>query len=170
MPGLPKPSTARPWHDMGNQVTSYAMPHTGVENPDYIRRTHAVELYKADFDGTCNYHYLQNGAGNIWRDTNGTFRTFSFIYATPTAIIDTLEYEAYRTGIDDIRYATLLCQLAEEAVKRTDNVDIYYAGKLALRFISLTQADRENLDTFRLEMIEHILKLRKMLAAAKGEK
>ncbi|MBO5959785.1 MAG: hypothetical protein J6Q65_06655, partial [Lentisphaeria bacterium] len=163
MPGSASPERVRAWHAMGHQVTNYAFPHTGVENPDYIRRVHGMELYKNDFDGTCNYHFLENGSGNIWRDTNSTFRTFSFVYATADGLIDTLEYEGFRTAIDDVRYATLLCQLVEKCMAATDHVDAMYAGKQAMLYLANVRAERDDLDTLRLEMIRHILKMLNLL-------
>lgn len=157
-------SKARIWHGMGNRITNYANPHTGPENPDYMRRTHGMALYKADYDGTCNYHLLENGTGNIWRDTNGTFRSFALVYPTQDGVIDTLQYEGFRAAIDDIRYATLLKTLAGQAI-RSGDTDARYAGKKALRFLALVPADRVNLDTLRLEMIGHILQLQRIVAA-----
>lgn len=167
--GTLSPESARIWHAMGNRITNYANPHTGPENPDYIRRSHGMALYKADYDGSCNYHFLENGAGNVWRDTNSGFRTFAFVYPAADGVLDTLHYEGFRAGIDDIRYATKLRLLAEEAIARK-NTDAYYAGKKALRFLALAQADRVNLDTLRMEMIEQILKLRDALSGASRNK
>ena len=167
--GTLSPESARIWHAMGNRITNYANPHTGPENPDYIRRSHGMALYKADYDGSCNYHFLENGTGNVWRDTNSIFRTFAFVYPTADGVLDTLHYEGFRAGIDDIRYATKLRLLAEEAIARK-NTDAYYAGKKALRFLALAQADRVNLDTLRMEMIEQILKLRDALSGASRNK
>ena len=59
--------SARKWHAVGGKVATYASPHTGPENPDYMRRAHGMALYKADLDGTCNYHYCQGGT-NIWNE------------------------------------------------------------------------------------------------------
>ncbi len=160
--GMPSSESVRAWHAIGSKVTNYAWPHTGPENPDLIRHTHGMDLYKADLDGTCNYHILE-GSGNIWRDACGQFRTFAFVYPISNAILDTLEYEGFRAGIDDIRYATKLRQLAEEATRQKD-VKTYYAGKKALRFLALAPADRMDLDTLRMEIINHILKLRELLA------
>ncbi len=168
-PGNPSMESARIWHAMDNRITNYANPHTGPENPDYMRRTHGINLYKADYDGTCNYHFLENSSGNIWRDTNSTFRTFAFVYPTSDGILDTLQYEGFRAGIDDIRYATKLRNLATQAIQ-LKGTKAYYAGKIALRFLALAPVERMDLETLRLEMIEHILNLRDAIAATSSNK
>ncbi|MCK5845400.1 MAG: hypothetical protein KAG97_11875, partial [Victivallales bacterium] len=43
-------SEARSWHAVGGRIATYASPHTGPENPDFIRRTHGMILYKMDLD------------------------------------------------------------------------------------------------------------------------
>ncbi len=158
--------SARKWHMMGNRITDYANPHTGPENPDYMRRAHGMDLYHADYDGTCNYHFLEGSGPNIWCENTGKtgFRAFAVVYPSADGLIDTLQYEGFRAAIDDVRYATLLQQLARKAIADPKKADLYYAGKKALRFLALTPMETVNLDAFRLEMIRHILTLQKALS------
>ncbi|OQA85696.1 MAG: hypothetical protein BWY31_01726 [Lentisphaerae bacterium ADurb.Bin242] len=165
-PGTFSRESARKWHLMGNRITSYANPHTGPENPDYMRRAHGMELYQMDYDGTCNYHFLEGSGHNIWCENNreAGFRTFAVVYPSADGLIDTLQYEGFRAAIDDIRYATLLRQLAGKASADSKKTDLYYTGKKALRFLALTRMDTANLDAVRLEMIRYILELQKALS------
>ena len=146
------------WHAIGARVTSYAAPHTGPENPDFVRRTHGMDLYKADCDGTINY--MLNGFP--WNDFVGTeynFRSFNLIYPGIDGPIDTLEWEGFREAIDDVKYATLLRQLANQAIAtgKTQNV---YQGRMALQWLTLLDSKKCDLNAARLEMISYILKLR----------
>lgn len=164
--GAVTPEAVRQWHAMGSKVTIYAMPHTGPENPDLIRRSHGMVPYKADLDGTCNYKYYE-AVNNIWNDfaTDG-FRTFNLVYPTRDDVIDTIAWEGFREGVDDIRYATKLRQSAAEAL-RSGNIDTVYAGKKALQWLALMDAKNVDLSTMRMEMINHILKIENALAGEK---
>lgn len=161
-PGHPfKADSARKWHAMDAKIFSYAGPHTGPENPDFIRRTHGLQLYKADYDGSANYRYYGYRT-NIWNDfESGSYR-ICFVYPTRNGIIDTLHWEAFREGIDDIRYATLLRQLAEKAIA-AGGAGKRYAGKKALQYLALLNEHKTDLNTARMEMIHHILKIQNLL-------
>lgn len=149
------------WHGMGARITSYATPHTGPENPDFARRTHGFDLYKANFDGPNNY-ILDGSPWNDFADAEINFRAFNMIYPGKEAPIDTIQWEGFREGIDDVRYATLLKQLANKAIAtgKTDNI---YAGRQALLWLGLQDSKTCDLNTLRLEMINKILELKKIL-------
>ena len=123
------------WHAFGGRITSYAAPHTGPENPDFVRRTHGMDLYMADCDGTNNY-ILNECSWNDFIGTEYNFRSFNWIYPGIEAPIDTIEWEGYREAIDDVRYATLLKQLANKAIAtgKTENI---YQGRMALQWLVL---------------------------------
>ncbi len=156
-----KPESARKWHAMGARIVSYAGPHTGPENPDFIRRTHGFQLYKADYDGSANYRYY-GYRRNIWNDFDSESYRICFVYPTRDGIIDTLHWEGFREAIDDIRYATKLCQVANEAVA-AGSAEARYAGKKALQYLALLDQDSADLNTVRLEIIDHILRMQRIL-------
>jgi hypothetical protein len=151
--------SADKWHAAGARITTYADPHTGPENPDFARRTHGMDLYMANLDGTCNY--MLNGYP--WNDfiTGENLRCLTMIYPGIDAPIDTLEWEGFREGLDDVRYATLLKQLANKAIAtgKTENV---YQGRMALQWMALLDAKKCDLNAARLEMIAYILKLKEI--------
>ena len=155
--------TSDKWHAFGARITSYANPHTGPENPDFTRRTHGMDLYKADCDGTNNY-ILYEGAWNDFIGTEYNFRSFNLIYPCVDAPIDTIQWEGFREGIDDVRYATLLKQLAHKAID-TGKTESVYQGRLALQWLALLDAKTCDLNTARLEMAAYILKLGGFAAA-----
>jgi len=151
---------AAAWHSRGDDylITSYAYPHTGPENPDLMRQRHGMWLYKANYDATYNYIYYENFL-NTWNDEiDGTFRALNLVYPTKTDVIDTLAWEGFREGIDDIRYATKLKLLAAEATA-SGQPDRVAAANKALTWLETTDERSTNADLIRLEMIHHILKL-----------
>jgi len=160
-----KREMAEKWHIINHSIASYATPHTGPENPDFVRRTHGLILYKANFDGTGNYKYYDQH--KIWNDfASYQYRGFNMVYPTKTGVIDTIQWEAFRAGIDDIRYATELKTLAEKAMA-SGKLDAVYLAKKALIWLEETDEKKADLDTTRLEMIDYILRLRNLLAVGK---
>ncbi|MHA1874386.1 MAG: hypothetical protein ACTSVB_09745 [Candidatus Heimdallarchaeaceae archaeon] len=159
-----KRESAEKWHCLGNAILSYAVPHTGPENPDFVRRRHGLVLYKANFDGTGNYEYYDEH--KIWNDfASYKYRGFNMVYPTKVGVIDTIQWEGFRAGIDDIKYATELKIMAEKAIS-TSKVEAVYEAKKALIWLEQLNEHTADLDSARLEMIEYILRLRKLL----GEK
>jgi hypothetical protein len=158
--GEPTREKADAWHAFGEEkrITNYAYPHTGPENPDLMRQRHGLWLYKANYDATYNYIYYENFL-NTWNDEiDGTFRALNLVYPTKTDIIDTLAWEGYREGIDDIRYATKLKQLAADAVASGEPARVSAANK-ALAWLETTDERSTSADLIRLEIVHHILKL-----------
>lgn len=165
--GWPNKKTADMWHSVGAKVASYAGPHTGPENPDVFRRWEGMARYKEHYDGSFNYklysaHHSslwQRQKGNVWNDfLGGAFRGFNMAYPTVEGLIDTLAWEGFREGIDDIRYATKLKQVAAEA-EAGKNAKAQVAAKTALTWLEDTDAKRTDLNAMRMEMIAHIEKI-----------
>ena len=146
-------------HRIKGRIGNYAGPHTGPENPDYMRRRHGLGLYKKDYDMMYNYGYHEGG----WNDFHtNTYRNMNLVQYVRDGVIDTLAWEGIREGIDDIRYATCMLKLAEEAVA-TGKTDLVYAGKKAMQFLALLKEEEACLYAARMEMIRHILTLSQML-------
>ena len=133
----------------------YANQHVGPENPAFNRRQYGFGPYRAGF--TFDGNYAQHLQG--WNDiANGTYRPMMFIYGSGNGCIDTIQWEGFREGVDDIRYATMLQRLAHELVK-TGGIEARYAAKKALGLLANADSDDMDLTTLRLEMIRHIKSL-----------
>lgn len=172
--GWPTREQAATWHAIGSKVASYASPHTGPENPDVFRRWEGLARYKANYDGSFNYKYYtqlhptlhERWKQNTWNDSmGGTFRSFAMVYPTKDGVIDTIAWEGFREGIDDIRYATLLKQKVQEA-ESSGNMQARHLGRKALMWLELTDMEKTDLNTARQEMINYILEIQKLLNAA----
>lgn len=159
MVGEPTREKAETWHSFGDDkmITNYAYPHTGPENPDLMRQRHGMWVYKANYDATYNYIFYE-GPPNIWNDNSmkDEFRNFNLVYPTQTGLIDTIAWEGYREGIDDIRYATKLKQLAADAIA-SGQQERAAAANNALTWLEEVDERSTNQDLLRLEMIRHIL-------------
>ncbi|MFD0616654.1 hypothetical protein ACFQZR_04215 [Paenibacillus sp. GCM10027629] len=160
--GEPTLEKADAWHALGSDklITNYAHPHSGPENPDLMRQRHGMWLYKANYDATYNYiWYFDSDIVSAWSEyIDATFRGFNFVYPTRTDVIDTLAWEGFREGIDDIRYATKLKLVAQDALA-SGNVTRIAAATKALTWLEKTDERSTNSDLIRYEMIQHIMKM-----------
>ncbi len=143
----------------------YADPHSGPENPDYFRRIHGIMSYKADYDVASNYTWYRNDWNDFAIAYEPNYRGIIMVYASNDRILDTLAWEGIREGLDDIRYATKVKQLALLAEK-SGNADVLNIGRKALGFIAYWDT-REDVDTFRMECVNYILQLEKALNSLK---
>lgn len=99
----------RKWNEVGHAwVAWYATHHVGPENPAFTRRQYGLAPYLANYSAFCNYahHYGE------YNDRRDTYKPMVFAYGTGDGVIDTLGWEGFREGLDDIRYATALKRLA----------------------------------------------------------
>lgn len=103
----PNKDEADKYHNIGHQVFNYANPQVGVENPEAYRRNYGLILWQNDYDGAMDYAY-QHSFGSIWNDFDGKYRDLVFAYPTVDGVIDTIAWEGFREGVDDVRYVTTL--------------------------------------------------------------
>ena len=80
----------------------------------------------------------------------------NFVYGHGDGVLDTLAWEAFREGMDDIRYATKLQQLARPLIG-SKSYPAHAAAKKALKLLAEMDSDSFDLATARLEMINHIM-------------
>ena len=155
--------TPRLWNQIPDDihVAWYARMHVGPENPTYNRMQYGMAPYLAGHSAACNYaHHF----GPYNDDTQG-YRPMVFAYGIYDGVLDTIQWEGFREGIDDIRYATLMCDLARQAIQ-SDKLEVRFAGRKAFQFLAMF--DYENggdLNACRREMTRFILQLRDLLAA-----
>jgi len=157
------PSVPSLWNKMGTDTVCawYADQHVGAENPEFNRRQNGLGAYLSGYTALCNYaHHL-----GPYNDDSETYKPMVFAYGTGDGVIDTLQWEGFREGVDDIRYATLMLALAREAEKSEDIHVRYLAGKAKL-LLARFDVRTGDLNAVRGEMIGFIERLR----AALGEK
>ncbi len=153
---FPDVAEVEKYHKLGKQVFPTAQPRIGLEEPETYRRRYGLMLWKAGYDGAMNYAYQEHYGKqtHIWNDFDYQgCRSQVFAYPTVNGVIDTIQWEGQRAGVDDVRYLTTLLkaiqtagsakpQLAAEAQAWVNRID--------------PQGD---LDELRTTMINWILKL-----------
>jgi hypothetical protein len=139
------------YHSKGHKVFSSGVPQVGLEEPETYRRSYGIALWKSGYDGAMLYAY-QHGFGCIWNDFDGYFRDHVFAYPTTNGVIDTIQWEGFREGIDDVRYLTTLLNMIARAKAQGISTDT------AERWVRAIDTSRD-LDQIRSEMVGHILSL-----------
>jgi len=96
------------WHSKGKTILSYQNPTGGMERPETYRKNYGLYLWQMNYDGAMHYAY-QDSFGNGWNDfDHTTYRDHNFVYPTADGVIDTLQWEGAREGVDDTRYLATL--------------------------------------------------------------
>jgi hypothetical protein len=151
--GRPDPGEADEYHGVGHKIFSYANPQCGCEQPERYRRNYGLLLWKSGFDGAMDFAY-QWEFGHIWNDFDSPrYRDHVMAYPTVDGVIDTLQWEGYREGVDDTRYlATLL-----HAIKHSDPSQASDA-EAARRWLGDLDINGD-LNAIRSKMVEWILAL-----------
>jgi hypothetical protein len=155
----PDKAEAERWHSAGHKIWCYNNPQGGVENPEVYRRNYGLILSLNNYDGAATYAY-QHSFGNIWNDfDHRNYRDHNFTYPTVDSVIDTIAWEGYREGVDDIRYLTKLQQLISSADKSGDKKRKDTAVK-AREYLKTIDADNDDLNEVRSKMISYIFQLK----------
>ena len=125
-----------------------------MEQPEIYRRNFGLALWKSGYDGTMNYAY-QHNFGDFYDDTDGDFRDHVFAYPTVDGVIDTIQWEGFREGVDDVRYLTTLLKAIEQA-KAADGKALL--AKEAAEWVATMDLDGD-LQALRSTIVGWILRL-----------
>jgi hypothetical protein len=151
---------AAKWHSVGHQIFSYGNPQCGEELPETYRLNYGLLLWQRDYDGAMDFAY-QYGFSNIWNDFDSAdYRDEVMAYPTMKGVIDTIQWEGFRQGVNDVRYLTTLLDAIKQARasgKDTSDAETYLAK---LKSLDLSTLD---LDLVRNTMISYILSLKPQL-------
>jgi hypothetical protein len=154
----PSKEEAARWHSLGHKIWCYSNPQGGVENPEVYRRNYGLLLWQNDYDGAASFAY-QYGMGSIWNDfDHARYRDHNFTYPTVDGVIDTIAWEGYREGVDDVRYLTKLQQLIADAEKSKD-AGVKNTAVQAKAYLETIDASKDDLDVVRAKIADYIIKL-----------
>jgi hypothetical protein len=152
------------WNEIDNGYTGfYAGQHNGSENPAFVRRQHGLLGYLSNFDAILNYQF----AYGPWNDRAwDLYKPMVLAYPISDGLVDTLAWEGFRAGVDDIRYATKLRQLADAAIA-SGVLDRVEAGRKVRQWFAMLDGSSADLSAVRLEMIEKIEQMTAMNNSAR---
>ncbi len=154
-----RPELARKVRPRGYKIMSYANPQAGVEKPETYRRNYGIRLWAAGYDGGFDYEYQSNehDPGKAYDDFSGKrYRNHTMAYPTGDKPIDTIQWEGWREGVDDVRYLTTLLKILEELESKQQKPKQTAAVRAWLKTID----GRGNLDELRRQIVQRIKELR----------
>jgi len=106
----------------GAKTLAYGLPHAGEEKPAATRYTYGLGLVEKGFSGTISYAYQ---AGECWDDwmhwEKSHYRPNVMAYPTTNQPIPTLQWEAWREGVDDLRYLATFAKLSGKSNRQALN-------------------------------------------------
>lgn len=176
--GYPSREEAAKWHSQGHKILSYANPQGGQEQPQTYRANFGLLLWQYDYDGAMNFNYHWNygpetdpgyiHAVQQYSDFGPLIKMWkahNMVYPTINGVIDTVQWEGYREGVDDVRYLTTLLDAVKQAENCDDNKTKCVVSEAKAYLKKLKNGDvnktREDLDVIRSEIVDFLLKLRK---------
>lgn len=151
---LLNPQLAEKYHRVGHKIFYYGYPQVGKEESETHRRYYGLFLWKSDFDGAMNFAYQYSFDSHIWNDFDyWELRDFVLAYPTTDGVIDTIQWEGFREGVNDVRYVTTLLKAIQQA---KSNKPLLAAE--AQKWVDAINPN-DDLDALRTEIIQCILKL-----------
>jgi hypothetical protein len=141
----PNTTQAAAWHGHGKRILSYASPESGTDNPVIYRQNYGFSLWNAGYDGEMIYAYQSGFGQSIWNDFDDPhWCDHVFAYPTSDSVIDTIQWEGFREGVDDTRYVASL-------IKHEGN------DTTARAIVTDSLSRKENMATLREKIINQIL-------------
>ena len=144
-------------HRRGNRIFAYAFPWSCWPVPETVRRKAGLSLWKLGFDGMMNWAYTHTrgtlGPGAIEQGGYG------YVIRTENGVLNCLTWEAFREGVDDIRFlSTLINELGRLA-------GTYGSEPLVaetLTWLTAVDVTQDDLNATRREMARRIVALREL--------
>jgi PKD repeat protein len=131
-------------HDYGHEIYLYNQPQVGIENPENYRKNYGFALWNGGYDGVMDFAYQARNGDSIWNDFDSPTKDEVFAYPTTNGVIDTIEWEGFREGVDDTRFAATL--------KKKEGSDI--SGK---EIVSSLLAQGNGMPAIRQKIIDRLL-------------
>jgi len=156
-------------HALGHRIHYYSNPAGAIEKPYTFRYRFGHWLDATGMDGVQTYAY-QHGIGpgksmgRMWDDFDdpNVYRSIAFTYPTVDGVVDTLQWEGVREGVDDMRYLTTLRKAIERAAVHPDTGVKELANA---HRIWLAAADREgDLQELRRQIAHRIVALQELMS------
>ncbi|MDG2156233.1 MAG: DUF4091 domain-containing protein [Gammaproteobacteria bacterium] len=141
------------WHSIDKKIFSYQNPTGGMERPETFRQNAGLFLWQMNYDGAMMYAY-NDSFGSAWNDfDHAIYRDHNFVYPTVNGVVDTLQWEGLREGINDVRYLSTLMAMIEQS----DNQSLVSEASAWLARLKEQPLARLDLDRVRAQFVGYIL-------------
>ena len=143
-------------HRRGNRIFPYMHPMAGSAMPEVHRRNNGLGLWQAGFDGCMNWSYI-HAKGSVTNPSDHMF--WSYVVRTEDGVIDKVEWEGFREGVDDVRYLTTLMDVLNR------RAGTYGKDPLVVEtwaWLGNLDAAKDDLNAIRAAMARRIVALHEM--------
>jgi|GEM_PF-6204253 len=158
---VPDRVLAKTVHQANKRIYCYARPQCGLELPETYRRNYGLLLWQAGYDGAFDFAY-NCGFDDPWNDCDHVvWKDHMMAYPTKSGVIDTIQWEGWREGVDDCRYLATL-EYWQAKVQKAGNTKL--ASEVASELTKLKNggtAALSNMDSVRDRLIQLIRRCRK---------
>jgi hypothetical protein len=158
---VPDLDLAKTVHQANKRIYSYARPQCGLELPETYRRNYGLLLWQAGYDGSFDFAY-NCGFDDPYNDCDHVvWKDHMMAYPTKSSVIDTIQWEGWREGVDDCRYLATL-EYWQAKVKKAGNTEL--ASEVESELANLKNGGTEalsDMDSVRSKMIQLIKRCRK---------
>ncbi len=147
-------------HKRGFKAFEYGRPQGCAEEPDTFRRGYGILIWKDNLDGASHWawqhiKYRDYRAYDDFVSYGEPARKFVMAYPTVNGVIDTVQWEGLREGIDDMRYIQTLEKLLEKPAANEKKRKAQIAAK---NFLSTLDVDGD-LDVIRSRISRFIMEI-----------
>ena len=138
-------------HRLGNKIFAYMNPMGGVPLPQLQRRNEGLGLWRVGLDGTMTWAYVNLRGEWVNQPVN-----YAKVFRTIDGVVDTLHWEGFREGVDDVRYLTTLMTILNDCAGRFPHHELILESYAWLYEADIAEGD---LDAIRREMARRIIAL-----------
>jgi hypothetical protein len=135
-----------------------------LELPETYRRNYGLLLWQAGYDGSFDFAY-NCGFDDPYNDCDHVvWKDHMMAYPTKSSVIDTIQWEGWREGVDDCRYLATL-EYWQAKVEKAGNTKL--ASEVESELTKLKNggtAVLSNMDSVRDKLIRLIKRCRKSCA------
>ena len=136
-------------HRLGRKIFTYTTLRPPL--PQWQRRYEGPGLWRVGFDGVMNWAYTHISGDGVNQGMH-----FAMVFRTDVGVLDTLYWEGFREGVDDVRYLTTLMDALARVRGRFSDNPLIRQTDAWLAEIDVAKGD---LDAIRHEMAQRIIAL-----------
>lgn len=103
----------------GTTPLAYGVPHAAEEKPGTVRFTYGYGMALKPFSGVFSYAYQSGECWNDWHSWDkNSYRPSCMTYPTVSKPIPTMQWEAFREAVDDLRYLETCARITKSEPKQ----------------------------------------------------
>lgn len=163
------PAFADLWHAAGGRVLNYSEPFPGPENPAWYRRKIGLEMYKANYDGQMMHGFLTRHVSEFpdWPE-DPAYKNFGLAVPTGDGFLERIALIGISEGYNDVRYATMLCQLAKPRLE-SPILPIRKEAKRQMAWLQRLDGTNYDMEAFRSGCTLRIVSMLQLIQKLEGK-